>query len=79
VDDSGDHVLQLLNPWWRLPLGGYDAFTRSNGQFLVLTDHWPDWAQWQWLTRALIDDGWTLTLVDQHGPWLLYRATSRHE
>jgi hypothetical protein len=75
VDDSSDHTLRLLNPWLHLPVAEYDAFTRSHEEFLVLSDHWPNWTDWQWLTRALVDDGWNVTLSDQHGPWLLYRVT----
>jgi hypothetical protein len=74
VDDSSDHTLRLLNPWFRLPLAGYDAYTRSHNEFLVLSDHWTGWQEWQWLTRALVDGGWTVTLMDQHGQWLLYRV-----
>jgi len=75
VDDSADHTLELLNPWFHLPLAGYDAFTRSRAEFVLLSDHWHGWAEWQWLTRALADDGWSVTVTDQHGPWLLYHVT----
>jgi hypothetical protein len=80
VDDSADNTLVLLNPWFHLPLDGYDAFTGSHVEFLVLSDHWRDWAEWQWLTRALVKDGFRVSVKDQHGRWLLYRVTrSRDE
>jgi hypothetical protein len=77
VDDSGDHTLLVLNPWFRLPVTDYDSFTHSHEEFFLLSDHWKDWAEWQWLTRALVDDGRRVTLEGQHVQWLLYRVTQK--
>ena len=60
----------LLSQTVAQPVLGSIVQELSPGGF-SLADHWADW---QWLTRALVDDGLRVTLTDQHGPWLLYRV-----